>query len=497
MTPGSLTLPRRDLLIVVGLFVLSRALYGWLGVAFDASTFPVYMQFIEPSLLIDRLLESLWYYHAGPPMLNLLVGVALKLFGAHAMLAMAVLFHVLGLLMAIAVYALTSWLARSRLAGFIATGLLVFSPAFVLYENWLMYSFPAAALLTLSALALYQYVATSSMRWGMTFFGLLTALLLTRSLFHLGWMVLVAGLLAVTMRDHWRQVLKLAALPVLVIVLWYGKNYHLFGMFGSSSWMGLGLSNISTLVATREELQPLVDDGRLSPYAVVSRYRQMDQLFAKPVPPTGVPVLDQVFKSTGQFNFNHIGIIEIDRHYTKDAFTVIRTYPFSYVVGVLIANRLFFSPTSMNLYFSEANRAAALPMETVFNPLFYGVGAQPHWMKQPHFGFGNAGLLEVNTSVPLIFAWLVVLGYGYAQLRRGLLSGSRAELPRTLVIGFIVLTALYVYGLSTTIELAENFRYRSLIEPLFLVLEACVVTALVRKVRARFFAVTKPAGAEL
>ncbi|MET0535442.1 MAG: glycosyltransferase family 39 protein [Steroidobacter sp.] len=487
MTFGSLNLSRRDLWIVVALFAVSRAFYGWLGLHFDASTFPGYMQFIEPSLLTQRLFESLWYYHAGPPMLNLVVGIALKMFGAQAMLAVGLLFHVLGLLLAIAVYALTCRLSHSRLAGLITAGLLVFSPAFVLYENWLMYSFPATALLTLSALALYQYVDTRRTGWCVAFFSLLTALLLTRSLFHLAWMVLVTGLLAVMMREHWRQVLRAAFIPLLVIVLWYGKNYYLFGMFGSSSWMGLGLSNIATLVTTREELQPLVEDGRLSRYALISRYSQMDQLFDPSLPPTGVPVLDQIKKPTGQYNFNYHGIIEVDRYYTHDALTVIRAYPFSYVIGMVIANRLFFSPTSMNLYFNKENRAAARPMEAVFNPLFYGVGAEPFLGKQPHFGFANAGSLEVNTSVPLILAWIVVLGYGYLQLRKALVSGTREELPRALAIGFIVLTTLYVYAISTTIELAENYRYRSLIEPLFLVLEATVITAFIRKARARFF----------
>lgn len=488
MTFASLTLPRRDLSIVFGLFALSRFFYAWLGVRFDASTFPTYMQFIEPSLLTHRLLESLWYYHAGPPMLNLAVGIALKFFGPQAMLVLALLFHVLGLLLAVAVYALTCRLSHSRLAGLITAGLLVFSPAFVLYENWLMYSFPAATLLTLSALALYQYVYTRRTGWCVTFFALLAALLLTRSLFHLAWMVLVVGLLAGTLREHWRQVLRAALVPLLVVVLWYGKNYYLFGMFGSSSWMGLGLSNIATLMVTQDELRPLVEDGRLSRYALVSRYAQIDELFDAALPPTGVPVLDQVAKSTGQYNFNYHGIIEVDRHYTHDALTVIRTYPFSYVIGMTIADRLFFSPTSMNVYFSKENREAVRPMEALFNPLLYGVGAEAQWLRlQPHFGFENAGYLEVNTSVPLILAWIVALGYGYLQLRKAILSGAREALPRGLVIGFIVLTAVYIYAISTTIELAENYRYRSLIEPLFLVLEVSAITALLRKVRARFF----------
>lgn len=480
-----LGLQRRNVIIVVGLFVVARALYAWLGLRFDATPFPGYMQFIDEQLLSQRLLESLWYYHANPPMLNLVAGVGYKLFGSGIGWFFTVLFHLLGIIAALSVYLLTWRLSSSRVAAHVVTGLLVFSPAFVLYENWLMYTFPALVLLTVSAVALYQYLQTLRTSWCVTFFVLLALLLLTRSLFHLAWMVGVTGLLIAGAWERRRQILLAAIFPVLVVALWYGKNHYLFGTFSASSWMGLGLSNISTLVATREELQPLVDADRLTPYALVSRYRQVEQLFLPPAPATGIPVLDQVAKSTGEWNFNNSRIVEINRYYAHDAVTVARAFPFSYVIGLVIANRLFFSPPSMNLYFAADNRAAVRPMEQVFNPLLYGTGAAPGWLRQPHFGFEHQNVLEVNTSVPLIVVWWVVLGYGYFQARRGVRSGNPEARPRALVIGFIVVTALYIYVVGTAFELAENYRYRYLVEPLFLVLAATAVTSAVRFVRGR------------
>ncbi len=481
----SLGLDRRDLLIVAGLFVISRLLYAALGLRFDASPFPGYMQFIDSELLSTRLLESIWYYHANPPMFNLAAGIGYKLFGSNLGVFCAVIFHLLGLLTALCVYLLTWRFSASRIAAGIAAGLLVFSPAFVLYENWLMYSFPAVALLTMSAAALYQYALTQKSRWCIGFFSLLAILLLTRSLFHIAWMILIAALLTATMWDRRRQVLVAAVLPILVVAFWYGKNYYYFGAFSTSTWMGLGLSNISTLVVTRKELQPLVDDHRLSPYALISRYQQIDQLFAQSAQPTGVPVLDRIRKSSGEYNFNNIQIVAIDRHYTADAVTVIRNFPFSYVIGLIISNRLFFSPPSMNLYFSDANRAAARPMERVFNPLLYGTGARPAEMRQPTFGFDTNSVLEVNTSIPLILVWWIVLGYGYAQSRQGLLSKQPARRPRAIVIGFVVVTALYLYVVGTAFELAENYRYRYLIEPLFLVLTVTALTSLLNILRGK------------
>ncbi len=479
-------LDRRDLCWVIALFGVSRALYAWMGVTFDATTLPTYMQFIDVELLKHRLIESLWYYHANPPLLNLLAGIGLKVFGQHASLFFSAVFHLLGLLVAGVVYALTLRLSSARAAAVIATGLLVFSPSFVLYENWLMYTFPSATLLTISAWTLYQYVQSRHTKWAVLFFAVLATLLLMRSLFHLAWMILIAALLTICMWERRRQVLMAAVLPVLVVALWYGKNYYYFGAFSGSTWMGLGLSNISTLVATRDELQPLVSDGRLTPFALVSRYQQMDRLFdSEQLPPTGVPVLDQVRKSSGVYNFNNQHIVAINRYYTHDAVTVIRTYPFSYVVGLAISNQLFFSPSNMNVYFNAANRAAVRPMEQIFNPLLYGVPATPMYIEQPHFGFNKQSFLEVNTSLPLIALWVLVLGYGYFQARQGLLSKDPLRRPRAIVIGFIVVTALYLYAVGTAFELAENYRYRFNIEPLFFVLTATAATALARVVRQK------------
>jgi hypothetical protein len=475
----------RDVWTIVGLFAVSRALYWLLGLHFDATTLPGYMQFIDPQLLTDRLLESLWFYHANPPMLNLLAGIGLKLFGEHADLFFGAVFHLLGLLLATVVYALTRQLSSSRVTAMVATALLVFSPSFVLYENWFMYSFPATVLLSLAAWLLYRYVQTRRTQGAVAFFGVLALLLLTRSLFHLAWMALIAGLLAIALWPCRRQILLAAAAPLLVVALWYGKNYYYFGNFSSSSWMGLGLSNIATLVPTREELLPLVEDGRLSPFALVSRYDDLFLLWrSQGMPPTGVPVLDQIRKSNNSYNFNHQYIARIDRYYVHDAITVIRTYPYSYLVGLVISNRLFFSPSNMSVYFTAGNRAAVKPMERVFNPLLYGVGAQTGTVKQPYFGLDPRRVLEVNTSVPLILLWILVLGYGYAQARQAAVSRDPEQQPRGLVIGFIVVSALYIYAVGTAFELAENYRYRFLIEPLFMVLTATAATALVRRIRS-------------
>jgi hypothetical protein len=315
---------------------------------------------------------------------------------------------------------------------------------------------------------------------------MLAALLLTRSLFHLFWMVLAVILVALFQRADRKQVVLSALFPLLLVGFWYGKNLYLFDTFSSSTWFGLGLSNISTLVVDREELEPIVEKGELSEYALMSRYRQIDELFSQEgLAPTGIPVLDQVRKSTGQYNFNNQRIVAINRHYTSDGIEVIRRFPASYVIGLIISNRLFFSPSSMNLYFNAQNRQAAHSMERIFNPLLYGVSARPGIVEQPHFGFNGQSFLEVNTSIPLIVIWWGAIAFGYMQARKALIAPDPRSQPRAAVLAFIVFTSLYIYAVGTAFELAENYRYRWVIEPLFIVLAVSAIHCLLSSLRLR------------
>lgn len=479
-------LNRRAATILLLLCGASWLGYFMMGLRFDATPLPTFMQFIDVELLSSRLVESLWYSHAHPPLLNLFAGIGLKLFGEHADRFFDVSFHVFGYLLTLCVFVLTRRLTRSVVAAYVVAGLMVASPAFVLYENWLMYTFPAAMLLAAAAVALLSFLDDGRIGRAVAFFSLLAVLALTRNMFHLLWLVGVAGLLFVACRDR-RRTIALAALgPVIVVAGWYGKNLALYGQFAGSSMLGLGLANITTLTVTREELAPLVERGELSPFALISRYEQTDLLFQpqNDQQATGIPVLDTVWKSSGERNFNYRRLIDVNRAYASDAITVARTFPFNYVVGIFFANRLFFSPSDMNEYFPEANLAATAPMRVLFNPLFYGARLKPRYLIQPHFGFDHPPSLEVNTGAGLILAWLIVLPYCYVRARRSFLGSNRERRNTAVLIGFMLVSILYVYGTSTTLELGENYRYKFMIEPIFLVLAAAFAVDAVRAAKA-------------
>ena len=476
---------RRDNAVVLLVYAASTVTYWMLGVRFDASTYPRFMQFIDKDLLSDRLIESIWYYHAFPPLLNVFVGIGEKLFGQNAYIFFSASFHLLGLLLALSVWGLTERLTQSRGFALATTAILVFSPAYALYENWLMYTFPAATLLAVATLALQRYLDSERPAWGFAFFALLAMLALTRSLFHLAWLVLVVIVMVAMLRGRRREVLLFASLPLLFVAAWYGKNYFLFGSFSTTTMAGLGLSNITTLTVPGEELLPRVEDGTLSPLVFVSRYQDKELLFSsQDLPPTGIPVLDRVKKVTGDYNFNNLQLVELNRLYLRDGYAVLRHFPYHYVTGLRISNLLFFSPTHMNEYFSAHNRYAAEPMEQIYNPLLNGVRPGFGKIPQPHWGFNsrNVYMLEANPSYPLMALWIVVITLGYMRARASIRKDGSADRTQGIVLLFIIGNAIYVYCLATMLELGENYRYRFLVEPLFLVLTVVALQAATQRV---------------
>jgi hypothetical protein len=74
--------------VIMAAFALSRVAAHAAGIRFDATPLTWYWQYIDPVLLQERLLESLYYSHTQPPLFNLLLGINLKLFPSSFSTAM-------------------------------------------------------------------------------------------------------------------------------------------------------------------------------------------------------------------------------------------------------------------------------------------------------------------------------------------------------------------------------------------------------------------------
>ena len=152
--------------MLVGAFAVSRLVAAAAGVRFDDSVLrgtrlTDKWQLLDVHLLRTDLIESVWHLNSQPPLYNLYGGLLLWLptglrhpFETACGLA-------LGLVIVLCTYHLLLELTvpRGVALGVTLVGV-VASPAYLLYENWLDYAEPTAALGTFAAWCLVRYLRT-------------------------------------------------------------------------------------------------------------------------------------------------------------------------------------------------------------------------------------------------------------------------------------------------------------------------------------------------
>jgi len=441
--------------VVATAVVVSRLLLLLLGVSFNAGFVRTAWQSLDPMELRFNLLESIFYQHSQPPLFNLWIGVMLKVFPEGWETALRISYALLGLAHGLALYALLWRVGLGRVAATVLAVAASVAPSALLYENWLFYDYPVAVGLILSALALLWYADAPSSFWrGLTFFSLLAAVVLTRSLFHPIFMVVVIGLVAVLLRRHWRTTLLACAVPILVVGLALTKNVVLFGIPSLSSWTGMNLAKITILQVPPKELRRLVRQGEVSSLSLVKPFQTADAYAAHvpPRPPTGITVLDQRVTSTGNRNLNHRAIVDASNQYTRDALAVIADRPRLYLQNVRRAWAKFLEPSTRYPSLVE-NRAQIQPYDNLFNRVFHELG-------RPVGG--------LSSGATAVYALALLSG---AFLAAPLVRRERIT-PVIVVACFMWFTVAYVCLVGNTTEFGENQRFRGLVDSLAIVLVA-------------------------
>ena len=445
---------------VVLSFLLSRWLYLRAGLKFDITPPRYYYQFIDPELLQERLLESLWYLHTQPPLFNLFTGLLYQFFSPQSKIYQ-LLFLALGLFFGLALYWLGLRLRLRRWVSALLAAWFMVSPATVLYENLYFYTYVVAFLLVLSALALSKFLETDNFWWGLGFAGTVACLCLTWAIFHLFWMIAVIALLA-AFHPNRRRLVLISLVPVLIVSGWYAKNYFLFGSFGASSWAGMNLSHVTFLspLTPQSIRDELVGQGKLSPYPVVEAFRPIENYQGLlPVPPQrGIPVLDEHLKSTEAINFNHPFYIALSSRMAGEAMNFISAYPGLYLASVKQGFSIYFHSSSDYLLFKER---PTVRLETWWDRIFYGQ------MKNYAGDFKDRWKAD-----PAYVGWLLVFAYGAAILYglKIVFSRDRTSRDQIGVVAFMVFTIIYFSAMANFLDLGENNRFRFALDPLVLVL---------------------------
>jgi len=469
---------RTALWLVVGVFAVSRLAFYAAGVRFDAHDLYSDWQVLDVFLLEHDLWRSLWHLHGQPPMLNLLIGLAVKAVGPDgAATVVWVVWMALALAAYLAMFGLFRRFGVGPWGSLALTALFMVGPPAILYENWLLYTGPVAWLLLLAAYALVRYLERETIGLALAFFAVLAVVVLTRSAYHLVWLAAaVAGVLVVRPR-LWRRTVLAAVIPLALAAGLYAKNYAQFGAFASSSWLGLSLSKLAVAHVPEPVRQDLVTRGVLSPLALAPSFARPQEYEALigPAPTTGVPALDFRRKFSGFLNYNHAIYPQASQILLHDSIAALVHFPKA-MAWALMKSVYYFTLAPSDYAFLDANRARIAGWETAFDLVFYGkvprpVAAAVAGPMPP----GSAAAWAQRIS-PFAVAALGLVAAGglvlFVSLARRRFRGSPAEVALIFMWG----TVLYLAVVCVSVEVFENNRMRFEIEP-FLFIGAVVVLA--------------------
>ena len=449
-------------LVYVGSRVWAR---GIAGVAFDDNPLLWFWQYVDPALLAGDALRSIFYQHAQPPLWNLYLAGVTKTCGEAAATCFSITFFGFGAALHAALFALVLRLGVSRRLALGAALLFTVSPASILYESWLFYTYPMAALLAAAAVLVHRSVQGARPRDLAALSALLAAAVLTRSLFHLVWLAFALALVAWPLRREWRRVALCAALPVVLCVAVFAKNAALFGTFSSSSWLGMSLARLAVEPIPPAERRVLAQSGRLGAVSLVKPFSPLVD-YPPALRAGGAidhPVLRAPRKSTTAPNYNHAAYLGISRAYGRDARAMIRARPDVYLGSVAEAWTQFALAPSLYL-FLETNRARIPVYSGLFSGALYGFALEPlPTDRAPTREDVRYRMRPWGAA----FVLLALFGVGVAALR-GAREAFGAEGDRALgaTLLFSAGTTLYVAVLGNAFEIGENNRFRFMVEPL-------------------------------
>jgi len=464
--------PSSYLLLAV-VFVLSRLVYFSAGIRFDATPLNKFFQIYDPLLLRTRLWETLYYAHTYPPGYNLMLGLILKAFPNHSTAAFHILYLVFGVVLAYSLYELQSALGVRPVLATVLTCLFIASPECILYENFLAYEYPMLAMLCLAALWFYSLLKHPRPLLTHAFFFLLAWLVIFRSIFHLGYFVLMVAVV-MTLLPGKRKMLALAALvPFLLAFSTYAKNWALYGSFTSSSWLGFNIFTITTHQLTDAEMESFIRKGKISPVerleilGPLSDYRD----FLTIPPPTGIPILDQPTDSTGRTNFNQLAYLQLQKIYLTDGKYLLLNYPRAYLRSCVKAWFAYFLPATDFIFFKET-RPHIYKFDRMVNTVVFGQwreASNRKDLRKLEATGASPFYLALYTGIFLMIGLPVLFLFGcwifFQRVRNGGLRDAQ-----TALLGFVLFHILMITGIVNFLSCFENNRYRVPIDGFFLLL---------------------------
>ena len=475
---------RVALAVITAAFVISRVAALQAGIFMHVHL--GFVQLLDSRLLSSHLLQSIFYLHSQPPLSNLLLGIALKLFPNTYRLFFATIFWLIGLFLALTLYDLMTGLGVPRWISLTLTVLFEIGPATLLFENLYYDTYPMAFLLCYAAYSLNRFLRTGSRFHGKAFVIALGLPVFLNPSFQIAWFLGVGGILLFLGDDRIRTLVPTGLVMLALIIPIYVKNLIVFGTFTTSSSFGMAISEITTRQLSNAELNDLIKRHILSSFAAGPPF----PVVKASAIPTGVPALDENVDSVvmGKPNTNCLEYLKLTRSDLHDAFWVIIHRPGAFAQGEWREIKNYFDPASININYLQSD---AMPRWCeLYEDLLYPRGL-------PTFAVDSmedtmARLYPAN-GPPSTILMIVLPGLALFAIIR-VVSSWRTQRLRDaegITMLYIVLAILYATPLGALVTLNENNRYRYVLDPLYVVLLGVLMARMWRTTSAAKMALRK------
>jgi hypothetical protein len=432
-------------------------------IRFDITGLNHFWQLLDLELLKSDLIASLIHQHSQPPAFNFLVGIVLKLFPDSYTTVFSILFHLCSVTGYWFLYRTLNLRGLTTASAFLLASLFILLPSSILYENWFSYTWPIACLMCVAAYCAVQYHLTSRLLYILIFFAILSLICLTRSMFHLIYILFIACMTwLLVARQHRKVMLAIGLAATALVGSLYAKNYVMFGFFGGSSWAGM-----STWKMAKCETNNLPPDIlqliRIEEFAPVGFYPSQYRELAESAPQH--PTLTNSNKVNGQMNLNHLAYVNISKAYGAAASRCIKENPVKYGIKVVQAWGVFSKP-SWEYFFLEQNRKKMMVYIEALSLNHLRFFLENNLLKLPKlYEFPLSSLLLIPFS-------LLLISVEYSLKVYETFRDSRSR-ERLLPDTFMVATIWYVGMVGNLMEYGENHRFR--VEVGFLIfIAACV-----------------------
>lgn len=440
-------------------------------------------QLVPWDVLSSDPLRSVWFMHIQPPLWNLLLGTTSWVSPVSDAGTLQVVMFAIGASLAGACAALAARLGASHRVAVIVAVAATVHPEVLKGAFEPNYELGVALLIVLVLVAVGR-LDDPSRRNLVRLAVVVTALVMTRSLYHPVLLAVIVGVALLAVRRHVdrRTLAVVVAIPLVVVGGWVIKNQVLFGTPNLSSWFGMNLQRAVIPVLDRDDLDEMYERGQVSDVAMIGPFGRYD-LYRDVVEPC-VPAhshrsLTEPDRASDEYspNFNYECYIPLFEQAGRDAWAVIREHPEAWLEGRLWSLRTTFAVATLP---SESPSLVMRVLDDVYSVArldVRGVLSTAGW------GTPIYGRLEASAdfSLTLVAAYSLVTVIGATAAFRWI--RRRSVTTPDLVVVVAALLALFTVMVGAVAELGEQSRFRTAIDPLVVVVVSVVVERWVRRRR--------------